>query len=668
MSGGEGFFRLPPGGAGRAGPQAGGNAGVRRASVPPPPPPHGAGGRGGVPQGVQRTVMPNQGQPMNPQGQGMNPQGQGMNPQVVPAPPRNMIPPRYQQRPPVEICDIRRERMSESDIRDLLSDFFVIRFEKVVDDDDREYRDGRHDRHKPKGDWKTVVRTRVPGSKEDIIRQIQRLDRSKKAKTALDKKKDLSLDQQRQIEKAQEDLAAGEMDLRYHIVLAQLDQTLKPVDDHHHHHHHHHHDHGHYSRRASHHHRSRSSGHLFVRSKSRDSRDRGRSKDRKKKKMQRVSITGYYKRCPRPEQNPMLLLREKEQMMNTPAPHQQQYLQQQHMQQQQQQHMQQQRQFPQQGQGQGQGQGWRGQGGQQQQRTAPPPPAHAMGRGQGRMPAPQRPRARSVTSSGSEWSSSDEEDGFWSAGEGSKTTRTSSSSQKSPRLGRPRAGSRYLEPQPGHFGVRPGALPIRQHSRHEGNFLPFAPAPPRAPAAIEANLEAVKLRAFAAGRQEGREEGRHEGRHEEKLENRLATEEAVAIAAATPYRSHVAPPPRVIQPERRSTVRLVDPRDLDLGYRYDEEDEVERFARLDIGDRRPEGGRYRLESALSERREYERRLREGELREREERGRVRERDAREYIERRESSPGPRFINPFTPRPTRRNTVSYETPGRYYYPT
>jgi len=647
---GQPFIQLGQGGAGRGGQPAGGN-GAPRGGIPIPPPP--PVGRGGPAQGAQRVVMPNQGQPM-------------MNPQVVPVPPRNQIPPRYQQRLPVEISDIRRERMSESDIRDALSDFTVIRFEKVVDNnnDDRYYRHDhhdRHDRHKPKGDWKTVSRTVVPGSKEDHLRQIRRLDHSKRAKTALDKKKALNLDQQRQIEKAQEELAASEPDPRYHTVLAQIDQTLKPVDRSYYH------DHRHYARRSSHHHHHHhhrmSGSHLHLRSKSRDREERGRSRDRKDRKrlMQRVSVTAYYKRCPRPEQNLRLLFREREQMMNTPSQQQQQYLQQQHHMQQQQQQQQQQRQqqqrqqqqqFQQQQQQFQQRQGFQGQG----QRTAPGPPrgiavggGHNGGRGQ-----PLRRRHGSDSSSSdSEWSSDD--DGFWSAAEGSKTTRTSSSSNKSRRGAHGRG--RYVEHQPGHFGVRPNAA-IRHHSRQESNYpLPFAPVPPR-PALIEAEIEAVKAHAFHAGRHEGR----LEGRQEEKLENRLATEEAVAIAATAPYRSR--PPPRVIQPDRRSSVRLVDPRDV--GY-DSEEVMLDRLVRLDIGDRRRESSRYDLDAALSERREYERRLREDELLEREERGRVRERDARDYMQRRESSPGPRFANPFTPRASRRNTVSYETPGRYYYP-
>jgi len=198
------------------------------------------------------------------------------------------------------------------------------------------------------------------------------------------------------------------------------------------------------------------------------------------------------------------------------------------------------------------------------------------------------------------------------------------------------------------------AVPIRQHSRVEGLALPFAPVPPRAPALIEAEIQAAKAEAFAAGRQEGR----YEGRQEEKLENRLANEEAAAItAASTPYRPRLAPPPRVIQPDRRGSVRLVDPRELG----YEPEESLDGFARLNISGRRRESARFddRDSSLLYQR--------ENDLLDREERGRMRERDAQNYMYRRESSPGSLFANPnpFAPRP-RRNTVSYETRGRYYY--
>ena len=72
------------------------------------------------------------------------------------------------QQPLVEVSDIRRERRTEADYRDDLTEYFVYRFEKVLKEDGYD-----SDGHKIKATWENCLRTRVTDiSKKIAAREI----------------------------------------------------------------------------------------------------------------------------------------------------------------------------------------------------------------------------------------------------------------------------------------------------------------------------------------------------------------------------------------------------------------------------------------------------------------------------------------------------------------
>jgi hypothetical protein len=532
---------------------------------------------------------------------------------MVPQPPRELIP-NFHNQPTVQLSDIRRERMSERDIRDyLLSDYTVVRFEKPMEDYGVDSEGRRF-----KADWKTVVRTTVRITNTEAVQQIRRLDQ--KTKPVGEKKKTLNPDQQRQLEKVLEELNAMERDPNYHVELCQIDHQLKEID--------------YYPHRRN-HHRRKSEG-LYRRSDSLYGRTRSRSRSRgakhHKKTYQRISLTGYYKRCPKPQANAQLLLRWKEQNMNTPTPQQQMWLQQQH----QQQMMMQQGMHP----------------------AGPPgvrPPGLTPG-GKGpigivKLPNGGKPKPYHDSDSDSDSYSSNSSRG-WSESHDSRSSMTDSTGYRRSKRG---SKDRRHSHKPAHYGA------TRRHSRLDHDFVPpLVPAPPRPQPQLLPNfqMEAERANAFEAGRLEGRAEGRAEGRVQERIEARIEANEEAAIHAA--YRPRLAPTPRVIQDRRRSIpVRHVHPDDVS----YDESDIIiDRLDGLSL-ERRSDPYGEDLEDALYRRRDYEQRLRGDDPYYREERmmsedrGRPRERGSPVQWSN---------SNPFMggPRLSRRNTVSY-TRGTYY---
>ncbi len=541
---------------------------------------------------------------------------------MPPHPPKEAVPLKFQTRPMVEICDLRRERMTEKEYRDLLSEYVVVRFETVLDEEGYDL-DGK----KKKPTWKNVFRTNVQDqSKEDIVREIHKLN--KHTLPAIEKKRTLSPAQQRQLEKALEDYQANERDPRFHFELAQIDHQLKHAEKKH-------------KRRDGFHRRSRSHG----------PRDR-------KSKYKTVSLTAYYRRCPRPETNVILLWREREIAMNTPLQHHQAMLHQQHMMHQQQQHQQQQQQHQHQQQQQQQQH-------QQQQVLHRPPPGggkqvqgHGGGGGGGggggvvKVINGQRPKVYPVDQSDTDSSYTD--DTFWSGEERSPSSHTESTN--SFRRGRhPHREKPFLEHRSTHFGIKPHAS-IRRHSRHEDNYprerlsprlVPPAPPPPR----MLQDVEAIGAERFGEGFAEGFSAAEAKTRAEER---RFADEAAIAAAMSSSYRPRNAPRPQIVQPPpRRSGIRLVNPNDAVV---YDLNQDI---ARLRL-DEEPSEDSWRDEVR---RRYYTHRgddiiVEEPVLRVERQR-----RDAREYIHRQEASPVP-FPNPFEPR-SRRFTAS-SMPERQYY--
>lgn len=568
-------------------PQQGRPAAGGRGNMPPPPPPppgvrqqvnpQGGGGGGGVPPPPpQHPMMP------GPQGH-HGPQGH----QGPPPPAMHQVPPQVRQRPLVEISDIRRERRTEADYRDDLTEYFVYRFEKVLTEDGYD-----SDGDKVKATWENCLRTRVTDiSKKVAFREIQSLN--KNTKSLADKKKGLVPAQQRQLEKALQELSMNDNDDRFEYTLVQIDHQLKPF--------------------------------LEKKVKKESSGKKTKIKD-SKKKYQRVSITAYYKRAPLPTINAQQLMREMQMVAQQQAQAaqqramfmQQQMAAQQHaQQQQQQQHAQQHH--------------------QQQQQGPRVIPVHHPNERQGHRHDRRDPRYHGGGSASSDRSSdwSDDE----SRSEGS-TAFTEPSRSSGDSYERRRRSRRYIEEGPKHFGIHNG--PTRRHSIHENDARgpiyviggsPRAPEPPQPPrimppALPHESLERMKLNAFEEGRAAQREEDWRELEAAARYEPRVAPRPAILQARPTVVR-HVTTSEVDRQLDdfdgRFATLNLNDPRrSVEVLYPH----EIDEIRREDLRRRRAADARFRMEEedSLFLEREQARR-------------------AQDYMRSRELSPS----NPFAPR-------------------
>ncbi|KAI1337999.1 hypothetical protein F5Y15DRAFT_139880 [Xylariaceae sp. FL0016] len=237
---------------------------------------NGPGGPGG-----QRPPPP-------PQGGGRPPQG------FPPAPPRELLPTELNQGPFTRTIDVTPR--TEADFLEELTEYLLYRFEKLPE------RNKYDDYGRPVlPTWDKAVRTQECGmSQKDIIKQIRMMNRHHAP--VMDKRNSLSPGLQRQLDSTLQELMSREYDLiNYQWVLEQIDHQLRPIDP--------------YlvtgmrapatSRRphgrSAHHGSTSRSSHqqLAGRRPAQNSRyHRGN-----KRPMERVSLTAYFKRVPRPEAN-----------------------------------------------------------------------------------------------------------------------------------------------------------------------------------------------------------------------------------------------------------------------------------------------------------------------------------------------------------------------------
>lgn len=252
-----------------------------------------------------------------------------------PQPPRGLVPEGLRNGPAVQVCDIRKEpgRLTETGAREELSDYLIFRFELA--DRDKIYND---DGETVKPTWAKVVRTEAKGiSKAEAARQIKDLnDHTLPLGT---KKASLTETQQRQLEKVLEELEFRDVDDRFHYVLVQIDHKLQKKvtgtsssrdrfrspsrsmrsdrrSD--------------YSRKRG--NKYRKYGDARGRSETivyADSRGRRRSvvkEKRGKTVRETVSLTAYYKRCPKAEVDSVALLLQRDALLarqlQPPNPHQ----------------------------------------------------------------------------------------------------------------------------------------------------------------------------------------------------------------------------------------------------------------------------------------------------------------------------------------------------------
>ncbi|KAI0481491.1 hypothetical protein F4859DRAFT_421678 [Xylaria cf. heliscus] len=227
----------------------------------------------------QQNGPPNPPQQGPPGGQS---QGYPQEPAIPPAPPRVAHSVGLRARTITQISDVREDLMTESDMKEELSDYVIIRFEKITDKDEiDEYGRSRCP------SWEQAIKTEdwsIP--KKEAIRKIQQLNYT--TKSVIDKKNSLRPPLKRQIDKTQEELMSREPDLvNYHWTLVQIEHQLREIDPY-------------YTSSLNYQptrgHRSKS-----HRVSSKRPHSKGSSSHHKKKKAyERLSLTTYFKRVPRP--------------------------------------------------------------------------------------------------------------------------------------------------------------------------------------------------------------------------------------------------------------------------------------------------------------------------------------------------------------------------------
>ncbi|TRX94904.1 hypothetical protein FHL15_004365 [Xylaria flabelliformis] len=198
------------------------------------------------------------------------------------SPPRGPIPVNPRRGPTFEIQDVRKDLMSESDMKEDLSDYVIIRFEKVND------KDGIDEHGRPKWPgWEQAIKTEdwsIP--KEEAFRKIQQLNL--KTRSVLDKKNSLTPPLKRQIDKTLEDLTRRESEFSNHYwTLVQIDHQLRAIEPY-------------FPSSLSYQpaRKHRSTNHRIS---SKRPYSKGHSK--KKRAYERLSLTAYFKRVPRPGVN-----------------------------------------------------------------------------------------------------------------------------------------------------------------------------------------------------------------------------------------------------------------------------------------------------------------------------------------------------------------------------
>ncbi|OIW33379.1 hypothetical protein CONLIGDRAFT_666683 [Coniochaeta ligniaria NRRL 30616] len=639
--------------------------------IPPPPMHHGGQGQGGVRpivmnahpgprqqngqnQQMQQNRMmmqPNQGQQQQ-QLPSLAQERQGMT-MLPPQPPRNLVPRSLLEGPVVQISDIRKEpgRLTESEARDELSDFVIFRFERADQANDC---DSEGERVTPT--WANVVRTEVRGiSKKEAARQVRALHDIHRSLG--EKKQSLTDAQQRQLEKVLEGLELNERDPRYHYVLVQIDRKLRDKKVRYKSR-----DRGEIRRHGDRRHGDKHRRYSENRGRRETvevvdylGRRRSMVREPRKRVQETVSITAYYKRCPKPEVDAiaMVLQREAENARQLEPPHPHHTFAPQQMQHNQ---LGMQNQHPQlqgnmaMGMGAGMGMGMpmgMGMGPQQgnklmgnpnmkgpmnpnNMKNGNNPQVRVLGNkpNGNNMPRKKSPgrQPRSPTSSReSMYSDSDSN----SDSDSIETPNSSRSSQShshnnnnkrrlsSPTKQHQRRGSRFIE-EPTHFGIPPRTMTPHKQRRHDEHRItdemfpvrrslpPLAPLPP-APARLSVDLEDIKANAYAAGRADERVDLRERAevlrplpRVVQQHPRRSLPADAVLLDDESGPFLPPSPPlggrlplrPRVLQ--HRPSVRLVRPGDVALD--EDVIDTLERFRLEDEGVR----GRYRDEGRYAD--------------------------------------------------------------------
>ena len=200
----------------------------------------------------------------------------------VPQPPHMAVPADLRPRNAVETFDLRKESMTESKAQQQLSSYTVVRIEKVKDTSEVDEAG-----YPIEPTWKHAnLYYQTDISQQAVVRKVREL-------AAFDmpvesKKLELGEPVQRQIEHAQERLQATELDQRYFYTLSQFESKFRKINT------------------ASTYVTARKKGKKVVH----EWKTTKKSKSSKKK--ERVAVTAYFERAPRPGQDVIGMLRERD--------------------------------------------------------------------------------------------------------------------------------------------------------------------------------------------------------------------------------------------------------------------------------------------------------------------------------------------------------------------
>jgi len=188
--------------------------------------------------------------------------------------PRDMAPPLAPQ------CDLREDYLTQEQLREKLSHYYVVRMEKA----EVETFDDFGNLIGPT--WNNIIRSQVYDmSNQQAAWRVRELDLER---SVSDKKASLITAQQRQLEMIQAELTKFELNPKYQTVLVQLDHQLKEIKE----------PYAYYYKQGKH------GKEVLVTHK--------QSKSKKKPRYRRQSITAFFKRMPREGENLRMMWHERQ--------------------------------------------------------------------------------------------------------------------------------------------------------------------------------------------------------------------------------------------------------------------------------------------------------------------------------------------------------------------
>lgn len=200
----------------------------------------------------------------------------------MPPPPAHSVPNDLRTRQRVETHDISSDLITEAGAREQLSTYSIIRIEKANRDHDVD-----EEGYRMPQSWQRATHTaQTDMSKPQATRKVHELENF--SDPVADKKSSMSADIQRQIERAHDKLEATDPDSRYYYILAQLDWQERKIE---------------VQPQVEYRYKTKKGKKVLAEVSKRS---------KPKRRRERVSVTAYFKRTPKPEMNAMEMLSDQE--------------------------------------------------------------------------------------------------------------------------------------------------------------------------------------------------------------------------------------------------------------------------------------------------------------------------------------------------------------------